>query len=440
MPIHNTVDHEPILAIDFGTSNSLVGAVYQGHKTPALPIDPNSEDPSVMRTLLYFPEPDVCYYGQKAITEFLDNDLEGRLFRSFKAHLPNQSYLGTVIDNRILSLETMVGLFLLELRKRAELVLKVPVTKAVLGRPARYSMEDVSDQFALHRMQKAAKYAGFDEIQFVPEPLAAAFDYRKNATSEKIILIGDFGGGTSDFTIMRIKPNSFAKEDVLAIDGCPLAGDSLDSVFMSQKLNQYFGAQTRYRLPMSNNVLKMPPVITTRLNNPAHIVHIKDKESYEFIREVEKCALTEKDSQSLNRLLALIEDNQIFPFFEKIEKSKRDLSSQEQSLFKFSYPDIEIEEKFFKSEFEDWALPIKEQILTSLHKCMSDAQMTPEQIDLVCLTGGTSKVPLIRSEFESIFGRAKLQTQAEFHSVTSGLTEAADFWAQGCPIFQTHKL
>ena len=438
----NTIEisHEPIIAIDFGTSNSLVGAVYQNQKFAALPIDLSSEDPTVMRTLLYFPDPDICYYGQNAISQFLENDLEGRLFRSFKAHLPNQAYLGTVIDNRILSLETMIGLFLLELKKRAESALNAKVRKAVIGRPARYSMDDIADQFAIHRMKKAAQYAGFDEIQFIPEPLAAAFDYRKNADREKIILIGDFGGGTSDFTIMKIRPNHFQDDDVLAIDGCPLAGDAFDSVFMSSKLNQYFGAQTRYRLPISTNVLKMPPVITTRLNNPAHIIHIKDKESYEFIREVKKCALTDQDSQNLKRLLALIEDNQIFSFFETIEKTKRELSRKEQALFKFSYPDIDVEETFLKVDFESWSLSIQQQILSSLQKCMTDANVKPTDIDLVCLTGGTSKVPLIRIAFEDLFGSEKLQTQAEFHSVTSGLTEAASFWQQGRPVFPIHKL
>ncbi len=105
-------------------------------------------------------------------------------------------------------------------------------------------MDVVSDEFALHRMQKAATFAGFKEIQFVPEPLAAAFDYRRQISSEKIVLIGDFGGGTSDFTLIKLRPEGFAKEDVLSIDGCPLAGDALDSVFMSHRLNEYFGANS----------------------------------------------------------------------------------------------------------------------------------------------------------------------------------------------------
>lgn len=275
---------DTFLAIDFGTSNSLVGAYHNGKRVEALPLDSKAADPTLMRTLLYFPHPDLCYYGAEAIEQYIDQDMEGRLFRSFKSHLPNKAYLGTVLENRILTLESMVGIFLLELKKRAEKVLGTSIENAVIGRPARYSMDPVADGFALHRMQKAAQFAGFKNVQFVPEPLAAAFDYRRELTSEKIVLIGDFGGGTSDFTLIRMSPGAFRREDVLAIDGCPLAGDALDSVFMSHRLNEYFGAKSRYRLPMSENVMTMPFAVTQRLNHPAHIVHLKDKETYEFIR------------------------------------------------------------------------------------------------------------------------------------------------------------
>jgi len=86
--------------------------------------------------------------------------------------------------------------------------------------------------------------------------------------------------------VIKLRPENFSKEDVLAIDGCPLAGDALDSIFMSHRLNQHFGAKSRYRLPMGSNVLTMPVGIAQRLNHPAHIVHLKEKETYEFIREV----------------------------------------------------------------------------------------------------------------------------------------------------------
>lgn len=425
---------DTFLAIDFGTSNSLVGAYHNGKRVEALPLDSKAADPTLMRTLLYFPHPDLCYYGAEAIEQYIDQDMEGRLFRSFKSHLPNKAYLGTVLENRILTLESMVGIFLLELKKRAEKVLGTSIENAVIGRPARYSMDPVADGFALHRMQKAAQFAGFKNVQFVPEPLAAAFDYRRELTSEKIVLIGDFGGGTSDFTLIRMSPGAFRREDVLAIDGCPLAGDALDSVFMSHRLNEYFGAKSRYRLPMSENVMTMPFAVTQRLNHPAHIVHLKDKETYEFIREVKKCSLTAKDQVAVDRLFALIEDQQIFPFFESIEKTKRELSAQPTSNFKFNYPTLEIYEGFTQAQFVDWAQETRQKIFEALDRCLESAGLSADKIDLVCLTGGTAKVGFIQQELEHRFGKARLQTQSHFHSVLSGLVESAHFWADGIKV------
>lgn len=422
---------DSFLSIDFGTSNSLVGAFHKGQRFEALQLDPKSQDPTMMRTLLYFRHPDLCYYGTEAIEQYIEQDMEGRLFRSFKSHLPNQSYLGTVLNNRILTLETLIGVFLLELKKRAEKILDTPIERAVIGRPARYSMDPVADGFALHRMEKAATFAGFKEVQFVPEPLAAAFDYRRQLKSEKIVLIGDFGGGTSDFTLIKLRPEGFAKEDVLAIDGCPLAGDALDSVFMSHRLNEYFGAKSRYRLPMGSNVLTMPPAVSQRLNHPAHIVHLKEKDTYEFIREVKKCSLTQKDADAVERLFVLIEDQQIFPFFENIEKTKRALSGNDSTEFSYDYPGLEMKESFSVKQFIDWATGTKEKIFAALDECLKNAGVTSDQVDLVCLTGGTAKVPFIQQELENRFGKERLQTQAHFHSVLSGLTESAGFWAHG---------
>ncbi|MFZ3229215.1 MAG: Hsp70 family protein [Pseudobdellovibrio sp.] len=422
---------QPILAIDFGTSNSLVGAFVNNQKIEALPIDPFASDQTLMRTLLYFPHADQCFYGAEALKQYITEDMEGRLFRSFKSHLPNQSYLGTIVDNRILTLENMVGTFLLELKKRAEKILETKVTKAVIGRPARYSMDPVADEIALVRMKKAAAFAGFTEVEFIPEPLAAAFDFRKKINSEKLILIGDFGGGTSDFTVIRLHPDQFSKKDVLSIEGCPLAGDALDSLFMSHKLNRNFGAGAAYRMPFSTNVLKMPNAITQRLNHPAHIVHLKEKDTYEFIKEVRKCALLDSDKEAIDRLFLMIEDQQIFSFFEKIELAKKNLSSEATYNFCFDYPGLEIKEIFSRAQFIEWALETKNKIFKSLDDCLVSAGVSYQDIDLVCLTGGTAQVPFIRNEFEKLFGKDRLQAQSQFHSVLSGLIESAAFWSAG---------
>ena len=416
---------DSVLAVDFGTSHSLVGALHHNKRVEALPIDPGSADSSLMRTLLYFPHADKCYYGSEALTKYTENEMEGRLFRSFKTHLPNKNYIGTVIDNRILSLETIIGLFLLELKKRAEKLLGTSITKAVIGKPARYSMDDVADEFAIYRMRKAAEYAGFKEINFVPEPLAAALDFKRQIQGEKIILIGDFGGGTSDFTIMKITPNAFKKTDVLGVDGCPMAGDVLDSLFMQNRLSSGFGAQTQYRFPMSENILSMPASVMERLNRPSQIVHLKDRETYEFIKEVRKCALKTEDKDKIDRLFILVEDQQIFSFFEEIEKTKINLSGRDTSNFNFKYPDLETREVFSTVEFQNWAEKFKAGVFAALERCFEQAQIKHSQIDHVFLTGGTAHVPFIQQEFIKRFGSAKLQSKNFFHSILSGLIESA---------------
>lgn len=421
---------EPILAVDFGTTNSLAGVWHDGRTVAALPLDPHAADPTLFRSLLYFPHGDLCYYGAEAIKQYMANEMEGRLFRSFKAHLPNRAYLGTVIDSRILPLEQMVGLFLLEIRKRAEAYLGRPISSVLLGRPARYSMDEVKDGFARHRMVKAAEFAGFKNIRFLPEPLAAAFDLRTRTQEEKTVLVGDFGGGTSDFTILRVSSKPFDNSDVLAIEGCPLAGDAFDSVFMRECLSAHFGAKSRYKLPLGSNVLTMPPSVSERLNHPAHIVHLKEKETYEFIRNVRQCALTGKDRESVERLMALVEEQLIFSFFERIEATKRELSDAKDSRFLFDEPGVRVEETIARVDFHVWAETVREPIIAAMDRALDKAGLAPARIDLVCLTGGTAKVPLIRRSLEERFGAAKLQTADAFHSVQKGLVEAARLWGE----------
>lgn len=413
------------LAIDFGTSNSLVGAWKDGKRIEALAIDPAAPDPTLMRTLLYFATAQQCYFGAETIPRYVENEMEGRLFRSFKSHLANRSYSGTSVGDRVLSLEDLVSSFLIELKRRADQILGVRSERAVIGKPARYSLDPAVDEFALGRMRKAALNAGFREVEFVPEPLAAALDYRRQLKSEKIVLIGDFGGGTSDFTLIRMGPFAYQKEHVLGIDGCPLAGDALDSLFMSRRLNRFFGADARYKMSMSSNWLKMPPTVTERLNQPAHIVHLKEKATYEFIREVRKGALGDKEKAAIDRLFVLIEDQQIFSFFEQIEKTKRRLSDREIATFEFDYPDLETKTDFLRAEFDEWSQPAVDKIFKAMEDCLNQGGITPEQVDLVSLTGGTSMVPRIRNEFVRRFGEDKLQAQTQFHSVLSGLIESA---------------
>ncbi len=420
---------DAVLAVDFGTSNSLAGAWIEGKRVEAMPLDPRAPDPTLMRTLLYFPNGETCFYGSDALAKYLENEMDGRLFRSFKSHLPNRNYLGTYVEDRPVTLESMIGIFLLEMKKRAEKILGRDMRRAVIGRPARYSLDPENDGFALYRMGKAAEFAGFKQIEFVPEPLAAALEMRRNLREEKLILIGDFGGGTSDFTLLRVGPYPFEKRHVLGLDGCPLAGDALDSLFMSHRLNRYFGAQAEYRVSLGRNTMKMPLAVMDRLNRPAHIVHLREPDTYAFIGQVRQGALNVEARAAIDRLFVLIEDQQIFSFFERIERTKRELSAAKSADFEFDYPGLEIRDTFQRVEFVEWAAPMRQKIFKAMDECLRQAGIEAGAVDMVCLTGGSAQVPLIREELVARFGAEKLQTQSHFHSVLSGLIESAGMLA-----------
>jgi hypothetical chaperone protein len=330
-----------------------------------------------------------------------------------------------MVENRPLPLEEMVGLFLLEMRKRAEAHFQREADAVVIGRPARYSLDPEADKFAEYRMRKAAEFAGFHNVTFVAEPLAAAYEFRKTIRSEKIILVADFGGGTSDFTIVHLNTDDMRREDVLAVDGINVAGDALDGAIMTHKVAPYFGSNVRYRVPMSDNILKMPPAIHLRLCQPAHIVHLQEPQTFNFLKNAQSWATGKEDKKCLERLFVLIEDQQIFSLFEAIERSKRGLSDSEMTTFSFMYPTLEIEESFSRIQFGQWIESSTQLINEALERTLTQANLQANDIDLVCSTGGTAKVFHLQHLLINRFGREKMQSGAFFHSVLHGLVEMA---------------
>jgi hypothetical chaperone protein len=151
---------------------------------------------------------------------------------------------------------------------------------------------------------------------------------------------------------------------------------------------------------------------------------LKERETYNFIKEVQKCALQTSDQEKLDRLFILIEDQQIFPFFEEIESVKKKLSNNDSTKFQFSYPDLETNEEFTQSEMNSWAASILTDIRSALDRALASAKLEPSNIDSVFLTGGTAYVPAIQNIFIDRFGKEKIESKNFFHSILSGLMES----------------
>ncbi len=421
-----------IYAIDFGTSNSLLGAAAdKGVLHGPIPLDPDAKDPTILRSIMFFPDGAQAFFGAKAIEEYVrhgQDERGGRLIRSVKKFLPQQSFSGTTIGGKTALLEEIIGIFLGEMRRRANAHFGQDVTRVVLGRPARFAEDEASDKHAEKKLQRAAALAGFTDITFCPEPIAAAYEFKSTLRDEKTVLVTDFGGGTSDFTVVRLRPlpHAFDPADVLSMGGLSIAGDALDGALMRKGISRHFGATVQYKVPFGSNVLTMPTHLMEKICSPADISILRERDTVEFFRDVQRWSLTDEDRQRMDQLFTLINDHIGFAVFEEIERTKITLGMKAKDTFSFEHGDIAIEERISAKDFEGYTAERVERILTTLDETVKKAGLENGDIDLICATGGTAKVPAIMRGLEQRFGASKVRQHRHFHSVVEGLSRFAD--------------
>lgn len=404
-------------AIDFGTSNSLLSFVSDEGQISPIPMEQSS---NVLRSLLYTAEKNSWQYGQEAIKEYIATDGEGRFFRSVKKFLPEANYTGTTVHNKTMNISEIIAVFLGEMRKRANAHTGLDVKNVVLGRPAMYSLDKNDDQLAESRMRKAAELAGFKQIVFCPEPVAAGLDYNRETNEEKIILIADFGGGTSDFTLMKVHNKEYSQDDILGLSGIFKAGDALDGVMMKDFIAPHFGSRFEYKIPGGNNVLTFPRQLLFKICSPAHITHLRERDTWEFLQHIQKFALTAEGEKQMHQLFTLVECQLGFPVFDQIEKTKVKLGSQSEAQFSYHYPGIDIEELISKIAYENSLMPTIDEIMNSMKEVFKQSGSNPENIFQVVLTGGTSQLPLMRKSLADLFGEGKLKQSNVYESVVNG--------------------
>jgi hypothetical chaperone protein len=418
-------------AIDFGTTNSLLAAASADAVHPPIALDLPARDPTILRSVLYFPDASRCHYGVHALGEYAAQGMQGRLIRSIKKYLPRRSFIGTYIEERPMNLEDLIGALLGEMRARANRHFGADVTSVVLGRPARFAADDGDDRFAEYRLERSARVAGFTRIAFLPEPIAAARDFRATLTEPRTVLVGDFGGGTSDFTVMRMRAAGYDARDVLAIGGVSVAGDAFDSAIMRNHVAPHFGSEVTYRVPMGHNVLRMPPALMEKICSPADASLLRMQDALSFLRNVQAWSLGPDDRRRMDQLLTFVEDRLGFQLFEAIEAAKRALSDAQHSAVRFSYPTIEVNEPVTRAAFERGSERQTAAILDELDATLARAGLTADAIDVVCCTGGTARLPALRNALAERFGADKLTEFRNFHSIVHGLAEHARSLCRG---------
>jgi hypothetical chaperone protein len=312
-----------------------------------------------------------------------------------------------------------------EMRERADRHFGVRVKRAVLGRPARFAEAAEDDAFAEQRLRAAAELAGFERVDFCPEPVAAAHDFQDELGRETLMLVGDFGGGTSDYSLVMMGRGGFALSDVLAIGGVSVAGDALDGSIMRGNVARHFGAEVRYRVPFGDNVLTMPKPLMLKLCSPAEMSLLAQRDTQSFLNDVRSWSLGEEDRAHIDQLFSLVEDGLGFMLFESIEQAKKQLSAAEATRLSFHVPGIDVDQPLTRAEFEQGASRELGAIIAALDATLGRAHVKASDVELVCLTGGTARVPAVKRALAERFGAERLQSLSGLHAVAEGLARHA---------------
>jgi hypothetical chaperone protein len=412
-----------VFGIDFGTTNSAL-SIYRNGQVEIVNIDELNPNSSLMRSVLYFNEDNEIFAGHQAINNYVGEGAAGRFMQSIKTFLPNRSFESTEIFGKKYGIDDLVAIILRKIKAKGEAYVGCQVDSVVLGRPVVFSEDPEKDALAERRLENAARKAGFRNIWFQLEPVAAALAFEESlpADSEKLVLIGDFGGGTSDFTVIRVKGGAFARadrrSDVLSLGGVYTAGDKFDSQIMWDKVAKYFGRGVKYKGMGKEELFDIPHSLIYTLCQWHRIPLLRARKTREQIRLIKHAAT---DRVAIENLEHLISDNYGFFLFQSIEKAKCELSQLERSTISFKERDLVISEEITRAEFEAINAENLSRIANCIDEVIARSGIIHSKIDTVFLTGGTSRIPMIRNLFVERFGSEKLENRDAFTSVVHGL-------------------
>lgn len=421
------------IGMDFGTSNSSVASTTEGKTTIFNTRGKNKSQPSS----IYIRADGYTSTGFDALVDFAKKD-ESETFHfipSIKPALPLSYYDGISLKSKSKSetgrpnvhffgVEELASIVISDLKQNAENQSGSKSESVVLGRPVFFSDNKEEDRLAQERLENAARLAGFRNINFVMEPIAAALYYEKTRknTQAKNVFIFDFGGGTLDTCILELDKNKKAERTleskVLSSHGIVLGGTNLDKDVFSKKYMSYFGQRALW----SEKGLSMPTHIYYKLPE-WHLQEIEYRnDTLHFLRQV---ANGSTDPDAIRRLHTLIEDQQVFALLQSVEKGKIGLTPSGKSRIEFEHKDIAINDTFTLREFESLISSRRSEINECIDVCLEKAGMKGDQIDAVLKVGGSSNNAFINGLLSKRFNRT-IESDDVFTSVVAGLSIAAE--------------
>lgn len=423
-----------LVGLDFGTTNSSIARCTNGTGSVELArFQLFGEVTESYRSLLYLElirdhgkARLASWTGPAGIERYLSREVAGRLIQSLKSFLTSRTFETTEIFGRRITLEDLIARILRDLRERAELQFGAPITSAMVGRPVRFVGAETEEDnvYAEIRLRTAFHLAGFEAVEFELEPVAAAHFYESTLQREELILIGDFGGGTSDFSLMRVGPTVLrrgrTRQDLLGNAGIGVAGDAFDAKIVRHLVSPHLGAGTMMR--SINKILPVPTWVYAKLERWHHLSLLQARDTMNLLGSVRGQAL---EPEKLEALIHLVSEDLGYRLHHSVQKTKCELSNAMSARFELSDGSINIDAVAQRSCFEEWIADEVAAIENCVDSLLRDSDVRPSDVNMVFLTGGSSYVPAVRGIFERRFGAERIRTGSEFTSVAQGLALVA---------------
>jgi len=411
--------------LDFGTTNSVAALAGMEDEPRLVALDGPASAGEVFRSALCFWQDDTARgglaveAGPAAIREYLEDPSGSRFLQSFKSVAASASFESAPVFAKRYRFEEIGRLFLDKLASHAGGALD-QLDRLVVGRPVHYA--GARPDPALARQRYDAMFAGFArEIHYVYEPLAAAFSYASRITEPATLLVADFGGGTSDFSVVRIEEPGAAQRCLpLGHAGVGIAGDRFDQRIVDKLVLPMLGKGGLYR--SFDKVLEIPATYFNDFADWSRLALMRNRRTMAELDRLQRSAL---EPEAIGRMIAMIENELGFPLYDAVGRLKRALSSQDEAEFRFEGGNLRIAAQVTRAEFENWIAPDVARMAQAVDEALAAARLAESGIDRVFLTGGTSLVPAVRQVFTSRFGEDRIMSGGELTSIAHGLALVA---------------
>ncbi|AHE51877.1 Hsp70 family protein [Sphingomonas sanxanigenens] len=412
----------PALGLDFGTTNSVAAIAGADGQSRLVELEGKPATGAVFRSALCFwhddgPRGGLAHEaGPWAIAEYLEFPADSRFIQSFKSVAASTAFEHATVFEKRFRFEDLGRMFLDRMVAHAGGALDARPARIVVGRPVEYV--GARPDAALARQRYDLMFEAFGtEIHYVFEPLGAAFSYASRLTEPATILVADFGGGTSDFSVVRIAaPGAARRCEPLGSAGIGIAGDRFDYRIVDRLVLPLLGKGGTYR--SFDKLLEIPRGWFADFADWSRLALMRNRKTLDALGRLQRTAT---DGDAIGRMIAVIENELGYALYDAVGATKRALSSDTQAEFRFAGGGLDIAADVTRADFEGWIAEDLARIEATVDEALTRAGVAPGAIDRVFLTGGSSLIPAIRRIFQTRFGDARIATGGELTSIAHGL-------------------